>query len=327
MGFVLEHRVVPFERADHGYRQSFDRDCDIDIIVATNDADRSFGLAQEVYQQIMQWPRYGRTDYGRVIRIVGNPGFGKSAGGKQATGKKVKQYSASSFTVRAEDSLRVGCFSVFSFSSLASCGAFLLRRYEMAFNDDATLIATYGTLFYAPVGTALPASGAKAFRLNSDTIPAGSGGGTWKNLGHTSTDNKISFSFDGGDATTHSSWARKNLRTTYADSTCTITAKSLQLDGDTLKLIYNGNDEEGGVGVDITKKPQTFSLFLLAQESADDDSDIRFGALFRKVSVTFDGGPDFSGDDFVEQGMTGEVETVTGKKPIVFFEASKMKQS
>jgi hypothetical protein len=83
-------------------------DCDIDIIVATNDADRSFCLAQEVYQQIMQWPRYGRTDSGRVIRIVGNPGFGKSAGGKQATGKKVKQYSASSFTVRAEDSLRVG---------------------------------------------------------------------------------------------------------------------------------------------------------------------------------------------------------------------------
>ena len=47
----------------------------------------------------------------------------------------------------------------------------------------------------------------------------------------------------------------------------------------------------------------------------------------RKVSVTFDGGPDFSGDDFVEQGMTGEVESVAGKKPIVFFEASKMKQS
>ena len=33
-------------------------------------------------------------------------------------------------------------------------------------------------------------------------------------------------------------------------------------------------------------------------------------------------------DDFVEQGMTGEkVESVAGKKPIVFFEASKMNQS
>lgn len=83
-------------------------DCSVDIIVASNDADRSFALAQEVFQQVMQWPRYGRTDYGRVIRIVGSPGFGKSAGGKQATGKKVKQYSASSFTVRAEDTLRAG---------------------------------------------------------------------------------------------------------------------------------------------------------------------------------------------------------------------------
>jgi len=83
-------------------------DCLIDIVIATPDADRSFALASEVYQQIMQWPRYGSTDYGRVIRIVGNPGFGKSAGGKQATGKKVKQYSASSFTIRAEDSLRIG---------------------------------------------------------------------------------------------------------------------------------------------------------------------------------------------------------------------------
>jgi hypothetical protein len=204
----------------------------------------------------------------------------------------------------------------------------------MAFNDDATLIATYGTLFYAPVGTPLPKDGAKAFKLNADTVKVDTATSVtpganqvWTNLGHTSADNKISFSFDGGDATTHNSWARKNLRTTYADSTCTITAKSLQLDGDTLKLIYNGTDEDGGVGVDITKKPQTFSLFLLAQESADDDSDIRFGALFRKVSVTFDGGPDFSDDDFVEQGMTGEVESVAGKKPIVFFEASKMNQS
>lgn len=196
----------------------------------------------------------------------------------------------------------------------------------MAYNDDATLIATYGTLFYAPVGTELPADGAKAFKLNSDTVKAGgtSSTGVWTNLGHTSSDNKISFSFDGGDATSHNSWARKNLRTTYDDSTCTITAKSLQLDASTLKLIYNGSEEDGGVGVDITKKPQTFALFLLAQEDADDDSNIRFGVLFRKVSVTFDGGPDFTGDDFVEQGMTGEVETVAGKKPIVFFDEDAM---
>ena len=86
----------------------------------------------------------------------------------------------------------------------------------MAFNDDATLIATYGTLFYAPVGTLLPKDGAKGFKLNSDTIPSSDNtGGTdpkkvWTNLGHTSADNKISFSFDGGDATSHNSWARKN---------------------------------------------------------------------------------------------------------------------
>ena len=103
----------------------------------------------------------------------------------------------------------------------------------MAFNDDATLIATYGTLFYAPVGTPLPKDGAKAFKLNADTVKvdttasgAPNANQVWTNLGHTSADNKISFSFDGGDATTHNSWARKNLRTTYADSTCTITAKS-----------------------------------------------------------------------------------------------------
>lgn len=99
-------------------------DCDIDIIVATNDADRSFGLAQEVYQQIMQWPRYGRTDYGRVIRIVGNPGFGKSAGGKQATGKKVKQYSASSFTVRARIRFALDDFPFFRFQASPRAGLF-----------------------------------------------------------------------------------------------------------------------------------------------------------------------------------------------------------
>lgn len=87
----------------------------------------------------------------------------------------------------------------------------------MAFNDDATLIATYGTLFYAPVGTPLPKDGAKAFKLNADTVKvdttasdAPNANQVWTNLGHTSADNKISFSFDGGDATTHNSWARKN---------------------------------------------------------------------------------------------------------------------
>ena len=58
----------------------------------------------------------------------------------------------------------------------------------MALNDDATLVIGSGNYLIAEVGTAIPAD------LTNPATP-------WDNIGHTSLEDIMSISSDGGDAT------------------------------------------------------------------------------------------------------------------------------
>lgn len=77
----------------------------------------------------------------------------------------------------------------------------------MAINADGLIQASRGTLFTAPAKTALPTK-VSSFLLNSGTVAAAGSGSVvnWENIGHTSNNNKISFSKDGGDTTTKDTW-------------------------------------------------------------------------------------------------------------------------
>ena len=98
----------------------------------------------------------------------------------------------------------------------------------MALNDTAVLKVGTGHFYTAPVGTAIPAD------LRNP-------GGTWTEVGHTSVQDILSASSEGGETTTLRSLQNKTLRTTVAARTEAFIMNLLQFDTAGLKLYYGSN--------------------------------------------------------------------------------------
>lgn len=174
-------------------------------------------------------------------------------------------------------------------------------------NDKSLIVPNHGTLFIADATNgevALPTDLSK-FSLLTKSVDS-----TWYNIGHTSNDNKLSMSTDGGEATTKATWLVPNARTTYSAITATLTGKSVQGDKNTIKFIYNGTDGANGKGVNISlnKTARKVSLLVLAQ---DDGTGDKFGLYIPNCSFTYDGLPNFSGDNFAEFGFSASILTST----------------
>lgn len=98
----------------------------------------------------------------------------------------------------------------------------------MAKIDEATLVIGAGNYFTAPVGTPLP----------TDLL---SPGVIWENVGHTSIEDIISISSEGGEATVLGTLQNKSLRTKYSPRTETIAFTVQQFDAASLRLYYGSN--------------------------------------------------------------------------------------
>lgn len=165
----------------------------------------------------------------------------------------------------------------------------------MAINENGVLQISNGTIFHAPAETPLP-DDLTQFTLDADTV------GQWTNMGDLSNDNKVSFSTDGGEATTLATWRRSKARTIYSDVTGTLTGNSVQLDSDSVKFLYNGWDApDGGVVVSLTKQEQKLALFILGY---DPNADKYFGIYMPNTSFSWSGLPDFTSENFTEVSFT-----------------------
>lgn len=189
----------------------------------------------------------------------------------------------------------------------------------MAINDNAVYFAEYGTIFYADPGTALPANGLKGFHLTDTEVNSADDGKKWKNLGHTSNSNKIEINLEGGESESFRSWLKSNLKTKKSsDGSMTITANALQMDEETLKLIFNGTDTDNGVGANVNSDPKELAIVVITQETQNSTEPV-FGFHFPKTKVSPSGGPQLN-DDFIEQGLTATVESPgTGKSDFEFL--------
>lgn len=189
----------------------------------------------------------------------------------------------------------------------------------MAINDNAVYFAEYGTIFYAEPGTALPANGLKGFHLTDTEVASADDGKKWKNLGHTSNSNKIEINLEGGESDSFRSWLKSNLKTKKSsDGSMTITANALQMDEETLKLIFNGTDTTNGVGANVNSDPKELAIVVITQETQNSTEPV-FGFHFPKTKVSPSGGPQLN-DDFIEQGLTATVESPgTGKSDFEFL--------
>lgn len=103
----------------------------------------------------------------------------------------------------------------------------------MALDADQTIIPGRGFILTAAVDTPTPSL--DALDINDSATYTG-----WTALGHTSRENTVGFSKEGGEATQRGSWEDEALDTTSTPVTYGVTINSLQVSNGTLSLAFGG---------------------------------------------------------------------------------------
>jgi len=180
----------------------------------------------------------------------------------------------------------------------------------MAFNSAATTIPGKGTVLVADPDETPPVDYLTLDPTGSLTTAAPG----WEVLGHTSRDNNVSLSKDGGDVSSVGSWWDEVLRSTRAATNWNVTVNSIQIDALTLGLAFGGgtlNTTTGYYDVgDIV--PQSKSLFILVVDNGGN----RLGLYIPNTSVSVGDAPEFSIDSFFEIQLNAAIQNsgTTGKK-------------
>ena len=150
----------------------------------------------------------------------------------------------------------------------------------MTIKDSAVLKPTTGHYYLAPVGTDLT----KAALL---APPA-----PWVEVGHTSIEDLLSITSDGGDATVLGTLQNPNLRTTYSQRTESMNFTLLQWDADSLKLYFGSNSktltttQAGFQSVPSAPTPTSTAFAVVFQDGVN-----AFGVWAPKAEI-------LRGDDF-----------------------------
>lgn len=123
----------------------------------------------------------------------------------------------------------------------------------MAMNDNAVLKVGNGHFYTADVGTERPA----------DLLDLGT---EWSHMGHTSLEDILAASIEGGDRTQLGSLQNPNLRTNISSRSESFTINLLQFDTDSLSLYYGANSvvlPNGDVEVPETPVPEERAWLFL----------------------------------------------------------------
>jgi hypothetical protein len=172
----------------------------------------------------------------------------------------------------------------------------------VAVNDNALVIPGKATVFHAPKNTAVPANPLTAFSLSNDTVSTG-----WRNLGHTSKSNTVSFSREGGEATTIDTYLADSVRTIYSSVSWSLEIPALQFDEDVLDLAFNGDlAADGGYIIPGSSNATDAALFLLFQDGTG-----KLGFYIPNTSVTLAEPPSFSPEDFIELPLSASIQSAT----------------
>lgn len=123
----------------------------------------------------------------------------------------------------------------------------------MALLDNAVLVPNTGNYFTAPVGTEYP---------TSLTDPESE----WVNIGHSSMEDILGISSEGGERTILGTLQNKQLRTTTSPRSETFTINLQQFDAESLKLYYGSNsvDVDGGKLIGVPTNPAPTERAFLA---------------------------------------------------------------
>lgn len=177
----------------------------------------------------------------------------------------------------------------------------------MALDSNALILPGRGTVFVGDPDTTPPTATALA-AINPLLPPAG-----WECIGHTSRENTVGLSKDGGDATQLGSWWDEAIDTSYDPVNWSITVNSLQVDALTLGLAFGGgtlDDVAGFYDFDNAEAQERAMLVLMVGGTK------RMGVYLPKTSITLGDGPEVATDAFFEIQLSGQIlnSDVTGKR-------------
>ena len=166
----------------------------------------------------------------------------------------------------------------------------------MALNAATVILPGRGTVFTAPANT-VP--------FDKDTVNAATTSTYtgWNCLGHTSRDNTVGLSKEGGEATSRGSWYDPNLRATRDPNSWGFTVNSLQLDALTLGLAFPGGEIRGGAfWVPSATGSAERAIYILMI-----DGPATGGLYFPRVDISIGDAPEISVDSFFEIQLSGSM--------------------
>lgn len=180
-------------------------------------------------------------------------------------------------------------------------------------NANATILPGRGTVFIAEEPDA-PVLDYKTVDPRDPSTYTG-----YICLGHTSRENTVALSKEGGEATQHGSWWEAAIRESREPTQWGWTVNSLQVDRNTMGMAFPEGVVEGGAfwvpGVDSTKERTALILCV--------DGTGRMGIHLPNTPVGIGDAPEIAVDAFFEIQLSGSIlsSPETGRR-IGFFKST-----
>lgn len=173
----------------------------------------------------------------------------------------------------------------------------------MALSDDAVFIPGTGFVYIAPAETAEPVS------LTSPASP-------WENLGHTSRDDGLTITRDGGDSEVLGTWQNDSLRERVDPTTLAVTLFAHQVDQNVLGLYFPGGDAStpGRYGVTSASGSAERALYIRIVDGTNE-----VGMYIPKVSIRSDDDVEVDVEGFLAFPLRATVLQVTGSNLMDFI--------
>src|SRR5690606_20712150 len=169
--------------------------------------------------------------------------------------------------------------------------------------DSAVILPGVGYMYLAPAETVAPAN------LEEPEAP-------WENLGHTSREDGLTITRDGGDSETLGTWQNPSLRERRDPSVFAITAYLHQVDNNVLSLYFGGGDTstEGVFGVNSVTGTVEKALYVRIVDGANE-----VGLYVPKVSIGAEDDVEVDPGGFLSFPIRATVLQATGSNLMDFY--------
>ena len=173
----------------------------------------------------------------------------------------------------------------------------------MALVDSAVIIPGTGFMYTAPAETVKPAS------LTAPAAP-------WVNLGHTSREDGLTITRDGGDSEVLGTWQNSALRERRDPTTFAITAFLQQVDNTVLEMYFGTGDISVAdeFGVTSTTGTTSKALYVRIVDGANS-----VGLYVPKVSIAAEDDVEVDVEGFLSFPVRMTVLQVSGSNLMTFF--------